>query len=94
MNANLPIDQLGALRAQIADLQASAKALENEIKAAGPGTYEGDFYRTTVAEVVSERTDWKAVAAKLDPSYQLVSAHTKEVHTVRLTVSARRRAAA
>ena len=90
----LPIDHLGHLRAQIADLQEQAKDLEIEIKAAGPGVHEGHLYRTTVSEVVTDRVDWKGVAVKLNPSRQLITAHTSEVHSIRLTVSARRRAAA
>ena len=88
------IDTLGHIRAQIADLQAEAKRLEADIKAEGAGTYEGELFRVTVSEVDSQRVDWKAVAAKLEPSRQLVTAHTKDVHSVRLTVSARKKAAA
>ena len=92
--SNYTIDTIGNLRAQIADLQAEVKAHEAALKAEGAGYYEGDLFAGTVSEVDGTRVDWKAVAAKLEPSHQLVSAHTKATHTVRLTVSARKKAAA
>ncbi len=92
---NRTIDRLGALRAQISELQAQAKTLENNIKAAGVDTIiEGDLFRGAVSYVDTARVDWKSVAAKLEPSHQLVTAHTKHSRTVRLTVSARQRNAA
>jgi hypothetical protein len=44
--------------------------------------------------VTQNRTDWKAVAAKLKPSRQLVQAHTKQSVYDRLTVTAKVKAAA
>ena len=88
------IDALGTVRAHISDLQTEAKALEKTITAAGFGSSEGAFFRTTVSETETARVDWKAVAAVLEPSRQLVTAHTKVSHGVRLIITARLKAAA
>lgn len=82
------IDDLGQLNAEIAELQAEAKmikaALQDRI-AAGDAA-EGDLFRASHSVAERETVDWKAVAAKLKPSRQLVKAHTKctEVHTIRV----------
>jgi len=83
------IDELGATLAAQADLNKQVKALKDEFMArveAGD-VDEGDLFRAF--HVLSERntTDWKAVAAKLKPSRQLVQAHTKQsfIHSVRVT---------
>lgn len=61
-----PIDRLGEIKAQIADLQEVADALAADLKAQGAGTYDGELFTATVA-VVDERwsPDPKAIAAKL-----------------------------
>jgi len=60
------IDQLGEIKAQIADLSAVADKLSADIKALGAGSYDGDLFTATVC-VVDDRfsTDPKAVEAKL-----------------------------
>lgn len=60
------IDQLGDIRAQIADLKAIEAALLEEVKALGAGAHEGAAYRATVSEVAARETlDPKAMEAKL-----------------------------
>jgi hypothetical protein len=60
------IDQLGEIKAQIADLTAVANKLAAEIKALGAGSHDGDLFTATVS-VVDDRfaADPKAVEAKL-----------------------------
>jgi len=94
MNTYNTIDRLGYIRAQIADLQEQAKALEAELKNTGPGSYEGNLFRATVSDVERKLTDWKAIAAKFEPSRQLIQAHTKLSHSITVRVTARKRAAA
>jgi hypothetical protein len=82
------VDDLGGINAQIADLQAKAKVLKVELERrieAGTAA-EGDLYRASHSVANRESVDWKAIAAKLNPSRQLITAHTstKEVHTIRV----------
>lgn len=93
-NLSKAIDALGTVRAHIADLQTEAKTLEKIIKDKGFGSSEGIFYRTTVSETTTNKIDWKAIAAKCEPSRQLVAAHTKVSHGVRLVITARLKSAA
>jgi hypothetical protein len=84
-NIATAIDQLGALKAQIAELERR----ENELKAIliemGDGAYEGDVFRVTVSTADREYLDQKAVREKLSP--QFIRAHTtvKSVTTVKVT---------
>jgi hypothetical protein len=87
MTSNIhPADALGFLKAQIADLEAAAKIEHARLVAMGVGAHEGETFRATVSVAPRETVDWKTVAAKLEPSRQLVTAHTseKEVTTVRV----------
>jgi len=81
-----PVDSLGFLKAQIADLEKQAKAFHAQIVAMGVGAHEGDIFRASVSVADRETIDWRAVAEKFEPSRQLVTAHTsaKEVTTVRV----------
>ena len=40
------------------------------------GAYEGERYRLNVIVAQVERIDWKAIAAKLEPSRQLIAAYS------------------
>jgi len=88
-------DALGAARAQLEEAQAKVKFLEGLLKHGDLNVVEGDLFRVSIARNVTQnRTDWKAVAAKLKPSRQLVQAHTKQSVYDRLTVTAKVKAAA
>lgn len=85
------VDRLGALRAEIDRLSKQADDIRTRLEAAYLDTIEGEIFRATFTQVEgSSRTDWKAVAAKLKPSAQLVRAHTKtsDGHT-RMTLTAK-----
>lgn len=60
------IDQLGEIKAQIADLTSVADKLAAEIKDLGAGGHDGDLFTATVC-VIDDRysTDPKAVEKKL-----------------------------
>lgn len=65
-NAESPIDRLGAINAQIANLTEQAEPLKVEIKAMGVGTHNGQLFAANVAEVApSESYDPAAMEAKL-----------------------------
>lgn len=80
-------DRLGEIKAEIKILKDEADKIESFFKAEANGVstkFEGDLFVANV--VVSERdtVDWKAVAAKLEPSHQLVTAHTKHTTVVQV----------
>jgi hypothetical protein len=68
------VDLLGYYLAEAADWIAKAEVLKKRIKKAGPGSYEGVFYRATMAEYEEKRLNMKAVRAKL--SKQFIRANT------------------
>lgn len=83
------VDKLGELRAAMAVLKAEADALELKLKKAGGGVYAGQLFDANVIVANRETVDWKAVAAKLNPNRQLVTAHTKHAVVVTLKVTAK-----
>ena len=86
-------DQLGIVRARIAELQADEKALKAEIIATGIPV-EGELFRAV--PVVAERTTtaWKKVAEKLNASRQLITAYSKTATVASVRVTARLSSAA
>lgn len=83
-NYGILVDELGRLKAQIADLEAREKELKAALEAFGPGAYEGALFRATISDSVRATLDMVAVRAKL--SAQFIRAHTTEraVRTVRV----------
>jgi len=81
-------DQLGIVRARISELQADEKALKAEIVAIGHAV-DGELFRAV--PITAERTtvSWKQVAAKLNPSRQLITAYSKVATVVSVKVTAR-----
>lgn len=71
------VDQLGALNAAIAKMQLDAAQLRTDLEAAGLADINGQLYRVNFSQCAGKTlTDWKAIAAKLKPSRQLIAAHT------------------
>lgn len=70
------IDEAGALDNEIKRLTAQLETIKATIKAQGAGDYAGFDFSAKVTETTRESVDWKTVAAKLEPSRQLVAAHT------------------
>ena len=87
-------DELGFIRAQMADLKDREKDIRDIMIEAGVKTLEDDTFRALVVESIRTMIDWKSVAAKLRPSRQLVTAHTTEKEVISIRVNARRGAAA
>jgi len=79
------VDELGDLKADKARLEDRETAIKSILIKKGVTPVEGDYFRCTVSESKRTYIDWKTIAAKLDPSRQLVNAHTtrKPVTTVR-----------
>ena len=85
------VDELGLIQAQIAELRVLEKALKGAILQSGDT--EGDLFKATIIEAERRSVDWKAVANHLEPSYQLVRAHSKTTDVVTIKVTARSTAA-
>lgn len=82
------VDQLAFVKAQIATLQEQEKTLKEELIASGLTLVEGSLHRATITLVEGkESIDWATIASKLEPSRQLITAHTHPVtpyYTVRV----------
>ena len=74
-------DELGAVLADKDDLARREKELKARlIGEFGPGAYDGALFRATVSDPATRsKIDWRAIAEYLEPSRQLVTAHTSEV---------------
>lgn len=86
------VDQLASVKAQLSDL----KTLEDQLKLAlvesGQVAIDGSAHRATVSHCAGrESIDWQAIAARFNPSRQLITAHTStgEPYSV-VRVSARK----
>ena len=83
-------DELGIIRAQAADLKSREKEIREILIAADVHTIEDEQFRAVVVASMRTTIDWKSVAAKLEPSRQLVRAHTSEKPVTSIRVNARR----
>jgi hypothetical protein len=73
------VDKLGALKAQIADLKKQEDELKLILTASGYSKLEGKLYSASVSGGnPTSKIDWEAIATKLEPSRQLITAHTHE----------------
>ena len=90
-NATKLIDDLGLIKAQIAELTKQESALKAAIVAMGEGAHDGDLFRATVSTSERETLDMAAVRDKLSP--QFVAAHTKVSTVTCVKVVARVKAA-
>ena len=86
------VDELGELKAAIAELTEKEKELKTIIAASGYAEFDGELFRATVS--LTERTTLESekVRALLSPAQIAACSKTTEVTTVR--VAARKRAAA
>ncbi len=72
-------DELGSITAEIKRLTAQKEHISAELKLLGVGTYYGHVWKSLVYHTpASKVTDWRAVAQKMNPSSQLITAHTSE----------------
>jgi hypothetical protein len=70
------VDQLAQIRAQIADLKCAEESFKAMLIASGHKAIDGTAHRATITNVPRTVTDWRAVADRLNPSPQLIRAHT------------------
>jgi len=83
------VDQLGMLMAQIADLEAQAEVIKNELKNAGEGHVEGNLYKSCVTLSQRKTVDNKAVFAEANVPAELIEKHTKTSAVITLKVTSR-----
>ena len=60
----------------------------------GESAVEGELFRAAVVESNRTQVDWKAIAQKLEPSRQLITAHTTEKTVVSVRTNSRKGVAA
>ena len=84
------VDELGLLKAQIADLKAKEEVLKTALVAQGAGDYDGALYRARVAEISRSFID-ADLARKYLTDKQLAKI-TKTCGTVTVRVTARKAA--
>jgi cell division ATPase FtsA len=82
------VDQLGMLMAQIADLEAQAEVIKNELKQQ-EGHIEGNLYKACVILSQRKTVDNKAVFAEANVPADLIEKHTKTSAVITLKVTSR-----
>jgi tRNA(Phe) wybutosine-synthesizing methylase Tyw3 len=71
------VDRLALIKAQMAELAAEEKALKESLAASGLDVIEGTAHRAAVSHCGGRVSiDWETIAAKFNPSRQLIAAHT------------------
>jgi len=93
-NLSKIIDDLGALKARIADLETQEKALKQALADLTPGAYEGDLFRLSVSESERETLDMKAVREHLSRQFIAAHSHSTPVRTLRVTARSGKNVAA
>ena len=83
------VDELGNLLAQIAELEAKAEAIKNEIKNSGEGHYEGNLFKACVTLSQRKVVDNKAVFAEANVPQSIIDSNTKTTAIITLKVTAR-----
>lgn len=89
LDLGLAADELGRLRARIADLTAREAVLKQLLAGPGPGAHEGAEWRATVSVAQRGVLDLAAVRERLSP--QFIRAHTTVTEVITVRVTARRR---
>jgi tRNA(Phe) wybutosine-synthesizing methylase Tyw3 len=71
------VDRLAMIKAEIARLTAEEKALKESLTASGLEAIDGTAHRVAISHCAGRVViDWETIAAKFNPSRQLVAAHT------------------
>jgi hypothetical protein len=82
------VDQLGMLLAQIANLEAQAEAIKNELKQT-EGHVEGNLFKACVTLSQRATVDNKAVFAEANVPAELIAKYTKTTAVITLKVTAK-----
>lgn len=88
-----PVDELGLLLAQIADLNKRAEAIKDSLKetasSGGPHSFDGAMYRAAYVEANRSTVDYKALLAELKVGSELIQRYTKTTAVFSVKVTAR-----
>jgi hypothetical protein len=83
------VDELASIRAQIAELKAQEETRRLFLIMSGHAAIDGELHRATISTTYKVTIDWKTIAERLNPSTQLITAHTHKAdeptHTLRLS---------
>ena len=82
------VDRLGALKAEIAVLEAREKSLRDELIRRNVSVIEGDVYAATLTEAVRWTLDTKAVKAEMGTGWYDARCRQSLVTTVKTTARA------
>lgn len=85
-NSAAVVDELGLLKAQIAELEAKEAALVEALKTTGLKSFAGTFYDCTISH--SERANFDVKALKADLGDDICAAYVREptkVVTLKMT---------
>jgi hypothetical protein len=85
------VDRLGRVQAEIAALREEEAALKAQVLESGD--VEGALFKAAIVEQNRKTTSWQKVCQKLNPSFQLIAAHTKVTKVTSVKVTARSTAA-
>lgn len=91
-NARRAVDELGHLKAKIAELTEQEARLKATLVAYGKSPIDGELFRSTITTTIQDRLDMQAVREHLSP--QFIRANTRTVQSTRINVVARVRDAA
>lgn len=71
------VDRLALIKAEVAALIAEEKELKTVLADSGLDVIEGTLHRAAVSHCAGrDSIDWAAIAARFNPSRQLIKAHT------------------
>lgn len=71
------VDRLAAIKADMAALAAEEKEIKTILAESGESVIEGTLHRAAVSQCAGrDSIDWAAIAARFNPSRQLITAHT------------------
>ena len=89
------VDDLGVIKAQMADLKHQEDRLKTLLiegwkpPFTSASEVEGDLFRAAISEVTKDVTSWRTVAQALGASRQLIKAHTTITTYTQVRVAAR-----
>jgi hypothetical protein len=83
------VDELGLLKAEIADLTEKRADLEQILKDSGKDAIDGKIYRATISRFSQLKVAWQKIAVKLEASRQIIKANSSRTDVVRVNTNTR-----